>query len=264
MLTFIIPVRHQDNSKNWADLKKNLVETIKSVTAQKNNEWRAVIIANHGADIPDLPPQFEVHRVNFPPNPNHEKKDSKLDAFYEAVRMDKGRRILAGLIYARPKGHIMMLDDDDFVSNRLSTHVSENSTANGWYFDEGYVWPDGGRMLYRYNGFNKYCGSSHIVRADLLKIPKSLEEASNEYISRTLGSHISINDDLKKSGSPLQPLPFVGAVYRTAHPESHSKSNGLFRQFVLNKRNLKNPYLFLKNINRFRTMTESIKSEFFG
>ena len=35
ILTFIIPVRHQDSSSNWEVLKRNLTSTIKSIAAQE-------------------------------------------------------------------------------------------------------------------------------------------------------------------------------------------------------------------------------------
>lgn len=263
MLTFIIPVRHQENSKNWEQLKKNLTETIKSVAAQNNDAWHGVIVANYGADIPDLPRKFTVHRVNFAPNAIHERKNASIEDFYEAFRIDKGRRVLSGLIHAKPTGHVMILDDDDFVSNRLSDFVVKNGEENGWYFKEGYVWQDGGSMLYRYDGFHKYCGSSHIIRADILKIPSSFTEATYEYISKTLGSHVNTNEDCASQGYQLRPLPFIGAVYRTGHSGAHSKSKGLIRQFFLNKSIFKNPIKNTMNLLRLRLIDKKIKHEFF-
>jgi len=89
-VTFIIPVRHQDNSKNWGLLKANLTQTIASIAAQTNKNWRAVIVANEGADLPDVPDGFEIVRVNFPPNTMHEQQGNDKEAYYDAFRIDKG------------------------------------------------------------------------------------------------------------------------------------------------------------------------------
>ena len=40
LVTFIIPVRHQDNARDWSLLKANLDQTIASVSNQTNDDWR--------------------------------------------------------------------------------------------------------------------------------------------------------------------------------------------------------------------------------
>ena len=73
LVTFIIPVRHQDNARNWSLLKANLAQTIASISNQTHDDWRGIIVANEGADLPDLPQRFSVERVSFPPNDMHER-----------------------------------------------------------------------------------------------------------------------------------------------------------------------------------------------
>ncbi len=119
-ITFIIPIRHQLNAKNWSELRANLTQTVKSIANQDFDGWRAIIVANHGADLPPLPPGFTVERVDFPPNRLHEQGNADKQSFYDAFRIDKGRRVLAGMLRAKPSDYFMIVDDDDFVSNRLS------------------------------------------------------------------------------------------------------------------------------------------------
>ncbi|HET8762813.1 MAG TPA: glycosyltransferase, partial [Gemmatimonadales bacterium] len=73
LVSFVIPVRHQDNARDWAALKANLTQTIASISNQTHDDWRAIIVANEQADLPELPPGFEVERVTFPPNDMHER-----------------------------------------------------------------------------------------------------------------------------------------------------------------------------------------------
>lgn len=263
ILTFIIPVRHQDNAKDWALLKKHLSETIASIANQTVSGWKVVIVANEGADLPTLPAGFEVKRVTFPPNAMHEQGAHALEDFREAVRLDKGRRILAGMLHAGDMGHAMVVDDDDFISRRLTEFVAANPSANGWTMREGYIW-SGGDLLYRYGDFSKLCGTSHIIRADLFKLPKRFEDAAEAYISRTLGSHVFIEDDLRAAGTPLAPLPFAGAVYRTGHNESHSRSEAILKKFLFQKDVLMNPLRLMCRALRLRWKSPQMNREFFG
>ncbi len=49
LLTFVIPVRHQDNAPDWARLSANLAQTLASIAAQSHSDWQGVVVANEGA-----------------------------------------------------------------------------------------------------------------------------------------------------------------------------------------------------------------------
>lgn len=264
LVTFIIPVRHQDNARDWSLLKANLVQTVASIANQTNGAWRGVIVANEGADLPELPERFAVEWVTFPPNDMHERGPGAKEDFYEAFRIDKGRRVLKGMLRARDSRFFMIVDDDDFVSARIVEHVAENRDANGWTIDRGYVWDDGGRLLLGYDDFNHLCGTSLIVRSDLYGLPDAFEQASPEWIKSMLGSHIRIADILAERGTPLATLPFRGAVYRVAHKGSHSKTPSLLVKYFLNWAALKRPRQWLRNAGKLRLVGEAAKREFFG
>jgi hypothetical protein len=264
LVTFIIPVRHQDNARDWGLLKANLVQTIASISNQTNGDWRGIIVANEGADLPDLPERFGVVRVAFPPNDMHELGTASLDEIYDAFRADKGRRVLMGMLSARDSRFFMIVDDDDFVSARIVQHVADNPDANGWTIDRGYIWDDGGRLLLGYDEFNHLCGTSLIVRSDLYGMPEQFEDASLDWIKSMLGSHVRIADILAGRGTPLAPLPFRGAVYRVAHKGSHSKAPSLLVKYFLSWEAMKRPRRLLRNLSRLRPVGETAKREFFG
>jgi hypothetical protein len=263
-LTFIIPVRHQANAKDWARLKQKLAETMRSIAQQDGGGWRAVVVANQGADLPELPDGFEVKWVDFPPNQISLQNAADKDQFYEALRRDKGRRVLAGMLHAGDTGYLMVVDDDDFVSRRLASFVAANVGANGWFVRDGYIWKEGGRLLFRPTDFSRICGSSHIVRTDLYRLPASVETADDAYVQRVLGSHIFTYDYFAEAGTPLAPLPFVGAVYRIAHAESATSSGGIIGNYVK-----KNSVWFLikrfvRQVLRLQLKTRRVEQEFFG
>jgi glycosyltransferase involved in cell wall biosynthesis len=262
-LTFVIPVRHQANARDWNKLKSNLAATVKSIAAQQSSDWKAIIVANRGADLPALPIGVEVKWVDFEPNPLHEQGGVDKETFYEAVRLDKGRRILAGMLHAGPMQHVMVVDDDDFISNKLAALAAAQPQANGWFIREGYVWGDGSNYVYRFVDFSKLCGTCYLIRADLYELPASFEEASDEYVKRMLGSHIFIRDFLEKSGKPLAPVPFVGAVYRVGHVGSHSKSTSVFKQYFP-RWLVKRPLELLRRLRRLSFISPSMRSEYFG
>jgi hypothetical protein len=265
LVTFIIPVRHQDNARDWSLLKANLLHTIASISNQTNDDWRGIIVANEGADLPDLPERFDVERVTFPPNDMHELgKSGNIEDFYDAFRADKGRRVLKGMLRARDSRFFMIVDDDDFVSARIVQYASENPDANGWTIDRGYIWDDGGKLLLGYDDFNHLCGTSLIIRSDVYGVPKRFEDASLDWIKSMLGSHVSIADILAKRGTPLATLPFRGAVYRVAYGGSHSKAPSLLAKYFLSWEAFKRPRRMLRNLGKLRRVDETAKREFFG
>jgi glycosyltransferase involved in cell wall biosynthesis len=264
VLTFIIPLRHPQNSPDWPALKRRLADTMRSIAGQDDGRWRAIIVANEGSDLPPLPDNFEVKQVDFPPNPMFEQGDNDLEAFRDSVRLDKGRRVLAGILEADRTGYVMVVDDDDFVSCRLTSFVAARPGENGWYVRNGYIWGDGGRLIYEYDDFSKYCGTSHIIRTSLYELPASVEAADADYLRKIFGSHIFIRDYLEQRGKPLQPLPFVGAIYRVGHAGAHSKSPGLIKQVFFSRELLKNPLKLVGRFARLRLLDADVRHHFWG
>lgn len=264
LLAFIVPVRHQDNARDWGMLKAKLAQTVTSISRQTHGDWRGIVVANEGADLPDLPAQFDAVRVAFPPNDLHEMGKADLEAVYEAFRADKGRRVLAGMLAARDSRFFMIVDDDDFVSARIAGHVARHPGANGWTIDRGYIWDDGGRLLLGYDEFNHLCGTSLIVRSDLYGLPARFEDASPDWIKSMLGSHVRIAGILAERGTPLETLPFRGAVYRVAHGGSHSGAPSLVRKYFLSREAAARPRRMLRHLARLRLVDSHARREFFG
>jgi len=264
LLTFLIPVRHPDNSPDWSRLKRNLAQTVASIAAQTHDDWRGVIIANEGADLPPLPERFSVEWVHFPANRQHDKHGAATTDFLDAFRIDKGQRVLKGMLRARDSRFFMISDDDDFVSSRIVRFVADHRDGNGWVVDHGYVWDDGGKILYRHHHLNHVCGTTLIVRSDLYALPESFEAATPEYIKTMLGSHRAIGTILAERGAPLGTLPFPGAIYRVGHVGSHSQTAPILKKYVFNRDMLRRPHLFVRNLLRLRKVDTAFQREFFG
>ena len=262
VVTFIIPVRHQDNAKDWPALVSRLRQTVQSIAHQTHASWRGLVVANVGAQLPIMPPGFEVVRVNYPPNPRYELDLTDRESMYDAVRWDKGRRVLAGMLAAGPTGYFMVVDDDDFVSREITAHAAGNFGANGWTIKNGYIWSDGARFAFLHTEFSSFCGTSHVIRSDLYNLPPSLTAANDDYVKSMLGSHVRIESLLAAEGRPLQSLPFPGAIYRVGHAGAHSKSRGTFRNFLVNKKTLRSPRLLLNNARKLRFVSKGMAEAF--
>jgi hypothetical protein len=264
LLTFIIPVRHQDNAPDWGRLSANLAQTLASIAAQSHHDWQAVVVANEGAMLPALPRGVRAERVRFPPNRIHERGDATREDFLDAFRKDKGQRVLAGMLSARDSRFFMICDDDDFVSREIVAHAARNADAAGWKIDRGYVWTDGGRLLYAHDDFNHICGTSLIIRSDAYALPQTAAEADERWMMDMLGSHHGVDTRMQASGTPLAPLPFRGAVYRVGHAGSHSQTPGVLRRFVFTPGWVRHPRGLARHLARLRPTTPALRREFFA
>ena len=264
-LTFLIPVRHPANARDWSQLKSNIAQTVASISGQAHDDWRGLIVANHGADLPPLPERFDVEWVDFPPNAMHARSDAaSKDDFLDAFRIDKGRRVLKGMLRARDSRFFMIVDDDDFVSARITRFATDHRDETGWTVSHGYIWADGGKLLLQEDDFNEICGTSLIVRTDAYGLPTDFDAASPEYIMSMLGSHKRIHSLLAERGLALQSLPFRGAIYRVGQSGSHSQAPGIVRKYFLNRRTLSKPAELAQNLRRLRLVNDRIRQEFFG
>lgn len=261
MLTFVIPVRHQATVKNWDEVKRNLVETLRSVAGQTHPDWRLILIANEGADLPDLPDQATVVTVTFDPPVMPDRSLDK-EAFYEAIRLDKGRRVLAGLLAHRPDGFVMVVDYDDLISRRLAETAATHPRSNGWYVEDGYLYDRPPFVITR-TAFWRLCGTSLVIRADLLGLPASAAEATDAHVKRRLGSHVFSKGDLEGLGTPLERLPYPGAMYRVGHGGATVGTPSV-RHHVRLRLLARNPILFFKRLASIRVLTAQLRAEFFG
>lgn len=262
IITFVIPVRHPENSSDWAKLKSNLAQTVHSINQQTHPYWRAVIVANRGADLPELPEKVEVVYVDFPPNALYKKAGISDALFYDATRLDKGRRVLMGMMAIRDTRFYMVVDDDDLINRRLVGFLAQQKHVNGWKVKEGYVWSDAGRMLLVNRNFHHLCGTSLIISSDLFNLPKSIEDVSADNIKKIYGSHITVVDYLSEKGVSLNPLPFRAAIYRVGYSGSHSQAPTLSKR-LLNRKMLLRPIRLISHLFNLRLLTLSIKNEFF-
>jgi glycosyltransferase involved in cell wall biosynthesis len=82
-LSFIVPVRHHENSKNWNDTVRYLKQTLGSISNQRGKDWNCLVVVNSSSDTPDFNDERIITiTVDFEPNELHEKGSHSLEEFY--------------------------------------------------------------------------------------------------------------------------------------------------------------------------------------
>lgn len=244
MINFIIPIRHPSQVKSVEQQKQILMQTVRSIEAQSSSQWRCVIVANREMDLPELPNGFYIKWVDFEPNQKF-KNVNNLQEFYEAVRSDKGLRVLEAAKDVKSDEYIMVIDDDDLIHRNLVDYVTANHGLN-WYVGDGYRWNSNRNTIDKLDSFHRKCGTSLIVKVnDYLFYEEAI--SSGEITEKSideLGSHILIFDRCKTNFSKI---PFRAAIYRCNHANASQKIVELLK---------------LKNFN-FKGLLKPIINEFF-
>lgn len=263
-ITFIIPVRDHRGLRGWDATCDRLKTTVASCMQQTESSCNVVVSAHPSTPLPDLP--SAVQRVDYNHDPVPLPATNGADR-YRAVRLDKGMRAMTGLIDAHDRGdYIMLVDYDDLVSRRIAGFLADehgltnDDTPSGYYVDAGYLFDDGPLALRLDHGFNDTCGTSLIVRRDLLRIPERVEDIDPEWSALCLGSHVLLRKELERLGTPLSPLPFAGAAYRIGYRGNTSRTPSVLRRsFTLWV--LRHPRVLVDQVSRLRRRT-ALRPEF--
>ena len=207
MLAFLVPIKSPQVATSWSDVCRLFERCVRSLCRQTSPEFRVLVVCNQVPQIGFSHPHIRYLTVDFPvPQRDY---DSKI--------VDKERKLIAGLIELREMqpSHVMQVDADDCVSRRLAEHVERNRDKHGWFFETGYEYEDGSKkILYRRKRFYGICGTSNVIAHRLFTLPDKLPpyEKILEY-DRFVGGHAVARPDLAERGTPLEQLPFPGAVY---------------------------------------------------
>jgi hypothetical protein len=175
--------------------------------------------------------------------------------------IDKWTKLAHGLVVTRSlqPDFVMLMDADDLVSCRLAAFANANKTSNGWIFRKGYFWRQGARWMQYTDQFN--CGTNAIVSSRLIKFPMDVVPASIQECVILKNGHMTIEQALREQGTPLEPLPFPGAVWFFGHGDNWSfQAEGGFRRWYGLRHWLGS--LRLRSLRRWRFLYPSLKREF--
>lgn len=251
MLVFLIPLKSPKVAKSWELTSKLFERCVKSVCNQTSSDYQVIVICHEKPKIEFNHPHLEYIEVEFKPP----------DLTIESKRLDREHKILRGLLHNRNSKrscHIMAVDADDCVSKHLAQFVSRNSQANGWFLKKGYFYQENSKFIrIMRKGFDRYCGTSHIIREDLYDLPETLNEEELTKHIFNYYRHRQIQGTLAIKGIKLEPLPFAGAVYI-----QNGENIYLGVETKKNTIKLKSRLLRMKALLDNRLITKKIRHEF--
>lgn len=179
-----------------------LEATLRSVCRQTDDHYAVIVVHN------ERPPVgFESSKVRWVevdlPAPSS-KRGPEIP--YDARMADKGAKYSVGIAEAQKLGasHVMLFDADDLIHRDLARLCASERDCPGWFSPQGYLHTEGTRSVHvMSDGFHGRCGSSSVVRADLIRRVPAAE----------LGIHRRWPERLEEMGEAMRPLPFPAAVW---------------------------------------------------
>ncbi len=259
MLYFIIPLKGKDVSRNWDDTLRLLKETIQSITAQTNRDFR-VIVACHDSPNIRVPSDFvDFCTVPFPALTSDVWEKTPERRLFD-MHSDKGRKLIFGLEIARKKkaDYVMFVDADDLISNRICETIHRNFGIFGYELYHGYRMDESNPLwLYRRSQFSQECGTSHIIATNHAPFPEKVDYNLDleDYFIRRYVNHAYVASSMKLLSKPLKRLPFYGAIYKF-------NTEAIFSQDFRNKESLARK--LARRFFRGEKVTSQKRHEFFG
>lgn len=258
MIVFIIPVKSKQVATSWSELSLLFERSLRSVCNQTSDKFKVIVVCNEKPDTTFEHPQIEYLQVNFPVPENN----------YTAKVDDRAKRVIAGMLAVKDlqPSHIMSVDADDCISDRIAGYVAQYPESNGWYVNSGYEYEEGSnKIAVRKQDFYKICGTCNIINYRLFNLPEKMPSYEEFTVSdRFIGGHPLAKGDLADRGTPLEPLPFPGVIFvRDRIGESVSMQEPMLAKFKRNPREtvrgLKK--MLLAPINQ-KPLTKKIYDEF--
>lgn len=241
MLVFIVPLKSAQVSRSWEQVSLLLERCVRSLCNQTSDQFRVIVVCHEQPLHAFHHRHLHYLQATFPP-PIVESQNGIPSVSFEHGHTDKGRKILRGLRGASDfqPCHTMVVDADDCVNRHLAEFVSRYPNSHGWFFQQGYRYREGNSTIYlKRRNFYRMCGSSYIVRYDLNPLPPSLDYSRGYGYYKTLIDHEKMRELLHRQGTPLQPLPFAGAVYIVGHGENLYYEDCKLGQGLLKRFNLR-------------------------
>ena len=258
MLTFIVPVKSRLVASDWDKFSQLLERTLKSICNQTDSNFKVVVVCHEIPEIDLVHDSLHFIHPNFEP-PSKENISQK--QYFINQRMDKGNKIKLGVDYAIKKfntDYVMLVDSDDFVSNKVTSFVNNSKNElPGWYVAKGYLSYGWKNILIVTKKFNWLCGSSIIVKPDLVQ---------HFFDKGKIGLYFDHRLTILHSNIELKRVPFMAAIYNMGNGENIYMSFKNLKSFSqygnwISLKGLNRLGSRLKNY-RFRFITPGLRKEF--
>ena len=234
MFIFITSLRHPKNCNSYERVGDLLENTLQSVCQQTSDRFIVLVVCNKVPRI-NVNPNVEFLEVDFPAPSALTHPQTGM----EAIRIDRGCKYMAGLVYARRYDpcSVMFFDADDYISNKIVEHVESQPERCGWYIENGYQYQFGDTHLSYLPRFHHHCGTSLIYPYAMLDVPAKLDgkpdmssiqsHTEETYLTNILGSHRAAVVFHQAKGFTFKPMPFPAAIWMLGNGENHSGRKGI-------------------------------------
>ncbi|PSB20031.1 hypothetical protein C7B76_06660 [filamentous cyanobacterium CCP2] len=235
-------------SSDWKRVSHLFEASLRSAYQQIDPNFKVIVVCHETPMLRDsYDERVEMINVDFPP-------PSQL--ITKVTMQDKWKKLAVGMVRAgklKPD-FVMVMDADDLVSHKLSQFANARKSANGWVLKKGFRYKYGSQWVYVDDHFN--CGTNAIVNSKMIRFPENLSREEIDQCLVLKCGHTIIEQKMAEIGHPLEPLPFVGAVYVHGHGDNDSALNKSSKYQWQGIR-----YTFGK-LRRTRPLTRSIQQEF--
>ena len=217
-LYLLVPIRHPAMVSDQEHQYRCLEALFASLAGQTDQRYVLRVICDESQVLPPLPPQGERVDVDIPP-PIKPSDQDRAQEVLNPFRVDKGKRLLAGLDGVPPHAFVMNVDDDDLLHcDVVGSILAGPDAVDGWVIDRGYVWFDGNDAIYEADGLHLACGTTIAVRAKHFKFSDTT--ALKDDILMELAGHRDWFALLNSDGMSYERLPYRGVIYRRGHANS--------------------------------------------
>ena len=258
MLTFIVPVKSERVSGDWPGFCKLVERTFKSICNQTDQNFKLLAVCHEIPTINYSHKNIHFLQVDFePPIRGASETDASINIRRE---IDKGKKLQIGATYAVENfnsEYIMTVDSDDFISKRIAEFVNKQTgEESGWYVKKGYLHLASKPFLFATSKYNKLCGSSVIVKPEVLQYFFDVDPILYfDHRLTTLNGSITLSE-----------FPFPGGIYSVANGENHLMHGSNVKKFnshkdIISFKGIKRILVKLKS-HRPRFITKRIRREF--
>ncbi len=234
MLAFIIPLKSAKVSADWEKTSALFERCLKSTCSQSSDQFKTIVVCNEKPSINFHNKNIIYVQVDFLPP---EKETHKI----ARGLTDKGRKVLKGLVTAQDfsPSHVMTVDADDCVSNRLAEFVSRNSNDNGWYFNSGWKYRENDSKIYIKSwNFYTLSGTSNIIHTRHLNLPENPEYNRGYGYYKFYIDHQRVRQAMQDFNAPMRALPFPGSVYILSTGDNMSGNEEKLSFSLFNRRKI--------------------------
>jgi hypothetical protein len=216
MLCFIVPVKSKRVSNDWAYFSKLVERTMRCLCNQDSPDFEIILVCH---EVPDMNFSSEkIHTIHVDFEPPHLKEEDTREEGRMKKEIDKAKKIKFGEAYAKKfnPDFLMVVDSDDMISNKIVSYTEQqDKNSAGWYIEKGYNYKEGKNFaFYKNRTFNHLCGSTVIIRHDILG-QLFINDPWLFYVHETT---------VLPNGEKLKPIPFPGGIYSIANGENHFMS----------------------------------------